>query len=486
MFLVSATPAPVGSRDKCKDVSEEEDEKAIPSFLRRFAYSNSRSLTAGTSSCSTDASSLSSTTGPLGSFESSGLNEDEFPVLKEEKEEVFFDCRSHSSSSALWADHDGEIATCDHERKVSNRDDEIAIYDHDRNMVVYSDGSPAMCPPGTCVSKVPYDFLEFHGFNEAKATKMWKAMLKWREEREMWKVHRRPSVRFEIAKTYYPSVYHGFDKEDATVIEWSFPGRMVPSKLVPDSDALDEIMLHTQWQTEYLFDCLYTDEVSWKEVGRQTLTVVPNEVTTRGIVLIIDCKGAGIHLLTANVFAFIRRLIHQQTSYYPAMAKQVMLINSPFWVAGVFRTIKPLLPDDLPVEIVSEKNSLETIRKYVDDDQIPAEYGGSSPYALNEHPFELRLLDKAKQAAVFGAKDAAPEEDLDDTESVQSISSDDNDSCSNQSQSMPTTSQEPTFVMDCEEESLDLTPNPPSFDFGAMTTNIWNTISRGCGSCGGR
>jgi len=48
--------------------------------------------------------------------------------------------------------------------------------------------------------------------------------------------------------------------------------------------------------------------------------------------------------------------------------------------------------------IVPSSNALEAMRKYIDDDQIPPEYGGSSPYAFREHPYEVGLNDLVEKA----------------------------------------------------------------------------------------
>jgi len=41
-------------------------------------------------------------------------------------------------------------------------------------------------------------------------------------------------------------------------------------------------------------------------------------------------------------------------------------------------------------EVIPPRISLERLRTQIDDDQIPQEYGGSSPYKLGEHPYQLR------------------------------------------------------------------------------------------------
>ena len=68
-----------------------------------------------------------------------------------------------------------------------------------------------------------------------------------------------------------------------------------------------------------------------------------------------------------------------------------LLVNSPFWLSSAFGTIKSILPENTQADILSSLTELEGMRQYIDDDQIPKEFGGSSPYKLGEHPFEKEL-----------------------------------------------------------------------------------------------
>merc|ERR1719223_2371557 len=68
-----------------------------------------------------------------------------------------------------------------------------------------------------------------------------------------------------------------------------------------------------------------------------------------------------------------------------------ILLQSPFWLSGSFGVIKNILPLSTKAEILSASNQLEGLLEYIDEDQIPKGYGGSSPYPLGQHPFELEL-----------------------------------------------------------------------------------------------
>lgn len=404
----------------------------------------------------------------------------------DEEEDTFFDCISHASDNDTTEDDEHEIALF--------RD----------GMCVYADGRPAFVPPGNCISRIPEDYLDYCGAdNHAGALQMWRASQQFRREQEIWKIFRRPDLRFHHAKRYYPSCYHGICKE-GVVLEYSFPGRMDPDALLPNQEATKELLNHHVFMQEYVSTRLYTDHKSWQSLGREPRQIHDIRDRLELINIVIDVKGADISLFRADVFSFLKSMIDRSTSHYPAMANACLVINAPFWVSGVFATIKPLLPDSLSVEIVSEANTLATLRKYVDEDQIPVEYGGSCPYPLHQHPLELRLHEVAKEAAAGGrvaASHQAPARDrlmpemcstfsssgsgsscctsdFDDDVNDNQLPVKTNSLCSGLPLSNALSSREPTFFVDGDfHGDLDLTPEPPK--------NFWTGLGRGFRGCRG-
>eukprot|EP00977_Amphora_coffeiformis_P009334 scaffold2120_cov169-Amphora_coffeaeformis.AAC.16 len=59
--------------------------------------------------------------------------------------------------------------------------------------------------------------------------------------------------------------------------------------------------------------------------------------------------------------------------------------------SGAWSGLKGILPDTVQVDILSESKYLNALREFIDDDQIPPEYGGTSPYRLGQHPYEMSL-----------------------------------------------------------------------------------------------
>ena len=73
-----------------------------------------------------------------------------------------------------------------------------------------------------------------------------------------------------------------------------------------------------------------------------------------------------------------------------------MVVNAPFWLAGAWSGLKGILPDTVQVDLLSESKYPNALKEYIDEDQIPPEYGGTSPYKLGEHPYEMALQELAQ------------------------------------------------------------------------------------------
>ena len=452
----------------------------------RYGYSKAKSVAAA-SITSTDSTS-STNTDLSDSFiidndkEARLLGED---ILESIEEDDFFDCISQASEN-------GGIPM----------ENEVALYIGGR--CIYPDGHPAYVLPGTCVLKVPKDLIEFcHGDNE-KAGRMWKDIHAWRQENDIWKIHTKPNMWFRHAKQYYPSCFHGYTKSDHLVVEYSFPGQMDANALLPDIDVMNEILLHHYFMQEYISKCMYvkTSNKAWYQLGKEA-PCKTGESTGVGFLIIIDLQGAGLHHVTSKVLSFLKRLITCSSAYYPTLAKRCLIINAPFWVAGVFGSLKHLLPATMPVEIVSEQATLDALRKHIDDDQIPKEYGGSNDYALHRHPFEQNLhdfVDKVQLEAT--GREADNDLMLDKELSNQDIQVRNmaetchpvprkgskggtaSSSCMwNPLHGITCYSREPKFRIVNEPEHLMLSPKKPSFDFFSLARNFFKSMMYGFMDC---
>lgn len=322
----------------------------------------------------------------------------------------FFDCQSVLSDMEDLHDGDGENDV--HTWKdalpaeVTN-----AIAEYRDRRVVYANGSPAHVPGGDSPDVVPSNYLTLCAGNKSKAEKMWQATQRWRREQNVWKIHRLPNLWFAEIKKAYPHFVHGYSKEGFPII-YEQPGKMNLKQMFREGAEVADMVRHYIFFLEYISNYICTSEEIRSKIGPTSL---PHNSSSWGIMVVMDVKGAGLSVLSGDVLTYLKRAGDINNSHYPMSLKRAFAINSPFWLAGAWSSIKGILPDSVQVDLLSSHQYLAALRERIDDEQIPPEYGGSSPYKLGEHPFEKDLHDLVELANT-----TSPEEnELDDADEMQ-------------------------------------------------------------------
>lgn len=300
----------------------------------------------------------------------------------------FFDCNSTLNDEVI--DLDADFHTSD-VVDSGNSSDESAIAIYKDGRCVYSDGTPAFVPPGECIGNVPQNYLNFYRGNQDKAYKKYIETQEWRKEEGVWEIHRMPHPMFERIKEAYPHIIHGHSKTGQVVV-YENPGKMNLKQLFRSGCVVGDMLMHMTFFLEYIGNCVSS---------RNELRELNGGEIKFGTMVVMDVKGASVTSLTGDVLSYLSQSGALQSAHYPNVLKRVFVVNCPFWLAGAWSTVKGIVPESVHVEILSESNALEAMRKYIDDDQIPAEYGGSSPYALGQHPYETGCFDVAEKAGTF-------------------------------------------------------------------------------------
>ena len=95
------------------------------------------------------------------------------------------------------------------------------------------------------------------------------------------------------------------------------------------------------------------------------------------LVAISDCKG--LHMsLDFDIIRYCRGIVSIDQNHYPEMLKNHFVINSPWYIQGIFSLIKPWI-DPITREkfIFLGEDYLETLKKYINESNIPILYGGT-------------------------------------------------------------------------------------------------------------
>lgn len=251
---------------------------------------------------------------------------------------------------------------------------------------VYADGSPAYVPAGDCSGTVPTNFTVFYQYDANRARRAWEATQAWRRSQHVWKIHTLPNRWFPRIKEAYPHFIHGHSRTGCPII-YEQPGRMRLKELFRSDCQLADMIFHYQFLMEFLSNIICARE----EVRSISASSSENDMSPWGLMVVMDVKGFGLSSLSTDVLSYLQQAGQVNKAHYPLCTKQAVLVNASYWLAGAFSTVKGLVPDSVQVDVASSRQCAKVLTKYIDPEQIPSEYGGTSPYRLGEHPYELSL-----------------------------------------------------------------------------------------------
>jgi len=310
----------------------------------------------------------------------------------------FFDCRSNLSEAefddlSLGSDR-GDTGTTKFRLERSAK---VAQYTNHR--CVYEDGSPAYVPQGSCSAEVPTCYLDFCRGNRERAQEAWEATQRWRFEKRVWRIHTLPNPWFAKIKEAYPHFVHGHSKAGYPII-YEQPGNMNLKELFRNGCEIADMVGHYTFFMEFVSNCICTrPEIRSTHHASDSGIIESHSPSSWGIMVVMDVKGAGLSHLSGDVLKYLKQAGDINSNHYPNSMKRAFLVNSPFWLAGAWSGIKGILPASVQVDILSETKYSDALRQHIDDDQIPPEYGGSSPYSLGDHPYEAELRQLVEKAS---------------------------------------------------------------------------------------
>lgn len=106
--------------------------------------------------------------------------------------------------------------------------------------------------------------------------------------------------------------------------------------------------------------------VYWMETGRSLRQYDEQMVT-----LVLDLEGAGLASLDTAFASFMLKCLE---AYYPEILGQALLVSAPWMFWGFWRLLSPLLDPVVAAKIKFIKK--DQLGEYIDEDQLPVEFGG--------------------------------------------------------------------------------------------------------------
>jgi len=315
----------------------------------------------------------------------------------------------------------------------SNRDEQVAIYS--RRKIVYPDGAPALVPAGESISKIPAGYLEFYSNNRSKALSRYQLTQQWRKDEKIYSIHCRPHTWFPKLKEAYEHFIHGFTPDGMPVI-YEAPGRMKLKNLFRSGCSVKDMINHYCYLMEYLSNLegvlmdLHSrandnDDDAWQDelaaFAHAKQNRLENDSVQFGFVVVMDISGVSPTILSGDVLTYLQQAGETNSLHYPWSMRRVVAVNAHFLLGAAWGAIKGVMPASVTADLLSSKQTRDgALKQYIDEDQIPVEYGGKSKYPLGKHPFELGLkklvLRQETDVADFG------DESVDDFASSESYS----------------------------------------------------------------
>lgn len=277
---------------------------------------------------------------------------------------------------------------------------QIAIYSNRK--VVYSDDSSAYVPVGEKASAIPEGYVTLYGKN---ALSNYQQTKQWRRQQKIHCIHTRPHTWYPKIKVAYPHHIHGFSKNGMPVI-YESPGKMNLKELFRNGCQVDDMIFHYCYLMEYLsnLESVLTEihsELndacgdSWQEelaaYAHSKQQRLQFDKVSFGFVVVMDISGASPSLLSGDVMAYLSRAGEINSLHYPGSMRRAIAVQAPRWLGAAWGAIKNVMPASVTVDLISAAKTMEGLKEYIDEDQIPVEYGGKSKFKLGEHPFECGL-----------------------------------------------------------------------------------------------
>ncbi|XP_041379293.1 SEC14-like protein 2 [Gigantopelta aegis] len=205
-------------------------------------------------------------------------------------------------------------------------------------------------------------WLRARRFDLNKAETMLRNNLTWREQNKVDTILETFTIP-EVIKKYYIGGLFGRDKEGSLI--WIDPYGYMDLKGMLRSAKKSDIIK----SKIHLLETIYKkfDELTQKE-GRRV----------DQLVIIFDLQYMGLKHLWKPGVDVLLEVLAMFEDYYPETLKVSYVINAPRIFPIAYSLVRPILSEDTVRKIhVLGSNYKDTLLKYIDEDQIPAHWGGT-------------------------------------------------------------------------------------------------------------
>ncbi|ETW09420.1 hypothetical protein H310_00028 [Aphanomyces invadans] len=236
--------------------------------------------------------------------------------------------------------------------------------------------APAATPPQLAFSP---RFIAAEKGNVEKGRARYESTLQWRRENNVDGMLQEPQPHFHLIKKYYPQYFHGKSIKGHCVY-YEKVGKIDLKAMKAAGLTIDQLLRHYVYLTEYMWTILEPSDS-----GRS--------------VTVLDVNGIGFYDLAGDVLLFVRQATGFVSANYPERSAQIFIVNVPTWFNMVWSVVSPMIDPVTKekIRICKGRAVKEELLKSIAEDQLPADYGGSS-VKLGESDEEVALAKYVDQA----------------------------------------------------------------------------------------
>lgn len=221
-------------------------------------------------------------------------------------------------------------------------------------------------------------FLRARKYSVKNALAMIREDINWRAQNnrlDLPKESAQEVLNCDIEKLYdyFPVWFQGYDKQMRPVSYRKFGKFEIWNVL--KLTTMERLIRFHAWETEQALRSMYSLS---RKSGYNIETFV----------IVIDASGWNLKLATSDAFAFIKGMAVTDSDHYPERLGTLVLINAPSMLSFAWRVIQGFLDSVTKEKIKILSSDPEewqpVLRHYIDNDQIPRQYGGTAPDLTSE------------------------------------------------------------------------------------------------------
>lgn len=207
--------------------------------------------------------------------------------------------------------------------------------------------------------EIPKRFVTGCEGDMIEARRRWDVTRHWRESEGVNTILQEEQPDYFTIKKFYPH-YHAGTGKKGNIVFFERPGDLEREQLLARGIKNDKLIRHWLFVTEYQWEILCKGDQLAKGIS------------------VIDIENVKMHMLAGENMDYLKTTIGYANHHYPERSFVVYVVNAPVWFSWFWKMIKPWIHPNTQrkVRILSKSETLEGLKEYIDEDQIPSYYGG--------------------------------------------------------------------------------------------------------------